>query len=46
MGRAMVFIDFENFNIAVMNYYKNIGEQTARLDYNELPRQIVYDSFK
>lgn len=41
MGRAMVFIDFENFNIAVMNYYKSICGQTARLDYNELPKKIV-----
>lgn len=41
MGRAMVFIDFENFNIAMMNYYRKIEEPTARLDYNKFPQKIV-----
>ena len=41
MGKAMVFIDFENFNIAVTNYYKLMGEQTARLDYNKFPKRLV-----
>ena len=41
MGRAMVFIDFENFNIAMMNYYRKIEEPSPRLDYNNLPKEIV-----
>lgn len=41
MSRAMVFIDFENFNIAFVNYYRDLGEKPARLDYNEVPKQIV-----
>lgn len=41
MRRVMVFIDFENFNIAIMNYYRTLGLQTARLDYNKVPQEIV-----
>lgn len=41
MRRAMVFIDFENFNIALTNYYRGLGQPTARLDYNVLPLKIV-----
>ena len=41
MNRAMVFIDFENFNIALSDYYKSLGKPTARLDYNEFPRCLV-----
>jgi len=37
----MVFIDFENFNIALMTYYKRLGLPTARLDYNVLPQKLV-----
>lgn len=38
MRRVMVFIDFENFNIAVMSYYRSIGEPYPRLDYNKVPQ--------
>ena len=41
MRRVMVFIDFENFNIAVMSYYRSIGEPYPRLDYNKVPQEIV-----
>lgn len=41
MKKVMVFIDFENFNIAVMNYYRTLGEPAAKLDYNKIPREIV-----
>lgn len=41
MKKVMVFIDFENFNIAVMNYYRTLGTQAAKLDYNKIPEEIV-----
>lgn len=41
MRRVMAFIDFENFNIAIMNYYRFLGEQAPKLDYNKVPREIV-----
>lgn len=61
MQRAMLFIDFENFDIAKYNYYKKKSLEEAkkiarsngqpepttapvnnpRLDFNELPKQIV-----
>ena len=41
MRKVMVFIDFENFNISLMDYYRGLGEQVARLDYNLLPHKIV-----
>ena len=41
MGKVMVFIDFENFNIAVMGYYKKNNEPAPKLDYNKIPKEIV-----
>ena len=45
MLRAMVFIDFENFNIALVEYYRKIyygtNKQTPRLDYKKFPCEIV-----
>lgn len=41
MRKVMVFIDFENFNIAVMNYYRTLGLPAARLDYNKIPQELV-----
>lgn len=41
MRKVMVFIDFENFNIALINYYRSLGQQAARLDYNKLPEELV-----
>lgn len=39
MARAMVFIDHMNFQIALGSLFH--PEPAPRLDYNELPRQIV-----
>jgi uncharacterized LabA/DUF88 family protein len=39
MARTMVFIDHMNFQIALSALYG--AEAAPRLDYNELPRQIV-----
>ena len=39
MARTMVFIDHMNFQIALGSLYS--PESAPRLDYNELPRQIV-----
>jgi len=39
MSRTMVFIDHMNFQIALASLYS--PEPAPRLDYNELPRQIV-----
>ena len=39
MARTMVFIDHMNFQIALSSLYN--PESPPRLDYNELPRQIV-----
>ena len=41
MQRAMLFLDFENFDIAYKNYYNTMGRAYPRLDYNELPRRVV-----
>ena len=41
MKKVMVFIDFENFNIAVMNYYRSLGTPAAKLDYTKIPEEIV-----
>ena len=39
MARAMVFIDHMNFQIALSSHYH--PDPAPRLDYNELPKQIV-----
>lgn len=46
MLRAMVFIDFENFEINKNNYYKSIATDKKhvvlpKLDYNIIPQEIV-----
>jgi len=41
MRKVMVFIDFENFNIALINYYRSLNKSAARLDYNKLPLKIT-----
>lgn len=41
MQRAMVFIDYENFNIALSAYYKTFNELTPRLDFNKIPNEVV-----
>jgi uncharacterized LabA/DUF88 family protein len=37
----MIFIDFENFNIALIDHYRKLGTPTVRLDYNTLPLKLV-----
>jgi len=41
MQKAMIFIDFENFNIALMNLYRKQGKSFARLDYNAFPQKLI-----
>lgn len=41
MKKVMVFIDFENFNISLMNYYREMGRFSPRLDYIKLSKEIV-----
>lgn len=41
MLRGMIFIDHLNFDIALQNYYKKLGKQVPKLDYNKLFREIV-----
>jgi uncharacterized LabA/DUF88 family protein len=42
MQKVMVFIDFENFNISLMNYYSRILKKPyVRLDYNKIPTELV-----
>ena len=41
MQRVMVYIDFENFNIALSKLYKGLGLPSPKLDYNSLPQKLV-----
>ena len=41
MLRGMVFMDNLNFEIAVTEYYKNLGTNAPKLDYNILFKKIV-----
>jgi len=41
MQRVMVFIDSENFNIALIDYYKSLRKPIARMDYNMFPKKVV-----
>ena len=41
MLRGMVFVDHMNFNIAVQDYYKSLGQVSPRLDYNTIFEGIV-----
>jgi uncharacterized LabA/DUF88 family protein len=41
MQKVMLFIDFENFDIALSDYYAKTAKPMARLDYNALPQKIV-----
>jgi uncharacterized LabA/DUF88 family protein len=41
MLRAIMFVDHMNFDIAIQNYYKNLGRYTPKLDYNILFKEIV-----
>ena len=41
MQRVMIFIDFENFNIALTKMYRSMEIHTPKIDYNALPQKIV-----
>jgi len=41
MQRAMIFIDFENFDIAKFNYYGRNHTANPKLNFNLLPQRIV-----
>ena len=41
MQRIMVFIDYENFNIALVNYYNSLGKPLPRLDYKVMPIELI-----
>ena len=40
MLKAMVFIDYENFDIALKNYYRGMSKDFPRLDYQKLAHNI------
>ena len=40
MLKAMVFIDYENFDIALKNYYKGMNKNFPRLDYQKLASNL------
>jgi uncharacterized LabA/DUF88 family protein len=40
MLRGMVFMDHMNFDIALQTYYRSLGKQTPKLDYNKLVRCV------
>ncbi len=42
MQKTMVFIDFENFEIAKNYYYKEIlGKKSPKIDFNVFPQELV-----
>ena len=41
MQRVMVFIDFENFNISLFNYYGTMSKQSPKLDYKMMPNELI-----
>ena len=41
MLRGMVFVDHMNFDIALQQYYSNLGKQTPKLDYNIFFKELV-----
>lgn len=41
MLRGMVFVDHMNFNIAVNDYYSELGQKSPNLNYNTIFRDIV-----
>ena len=40
MLRAMTFIDYQNFDIALKNYYRNLKKEFPRLDYQKLAHNL------
>ena len=40
MLRAMAFIDYQNFDIALKNYYKTMKKEFPRLDYQKMAHNI------
>ena len=41
MQRIMVFMDFENFNIALVSYYGALGKPSPKLDYRKIPHELI-----
>jgi len=41
MQRIMVFMDFENFNIALVSYYNTLSKPSPKLDYRKIPHELV-----
>ena len=41
MQRIMIFIDFENFNIAITSYYGKMSKTSPRLNYKTLPHELI-----
>lgn len=41
MLRGMVFLDHMNFDIAVNDYYRNLGKQSPKLDYGKMLCGVV-----
>lgn len=41
MLKAMMFVDHQNFTLALKNYYKSTGEESPKLDYTKFPDKIV-----
>ncbi len=41
MLRGMIFVDHMNFDIALKDYYRTLGRNAPKLDYNELFKNIV-----
>ena len=40
MLKTMVFIDYENFDIALKNYYRSMNKDFPRLDYQKLAQNL------
>lgn len=41
MLRGMVFLDHMNFDIALKDYYRSLGQTAPKLDYNKLFKEVV-----
>ena len=41
MNKVMIFVDFENFNIASVHLYRKKKRLAPRLDYNAMPQKLV-----
>jgi len=41
MQKIMIFIDFENFNISLFNYYGSLKKQSPKLDFKLFPGELA-----